>query len=180
MFNPPAKFEDAVITREVGRFHPDIHKVCIDFLENYGPYSKQGKAPMFAGTSGLGKSYAAAAIGNRITAVSDLWVHWAPVGETLDRVMALRDFRDSKYWELDGALKHCDLLILDDFAHLREYPRLVELFWIYVNHRYENKRPTIFTANLDLSDGWEVLDKIFGLHMRRRLQEMASGLTVVL
>jgi DNA replication protein DnaC len=67
-------------------------------------------------------------------------------------------------------------VIFDDFGHLQEYPRLRELFWIYVNERYDNKLPTIFTANLD---GWDAVTKHFGEHFCRRIQAMSNGLAIL-
>lgn len=160
-----------------------IYDTAADFLRSYATYAAQGKAPMFVGTSGSGKTYAAAAIINKIrqhrnsSGDTELRFAWIPVGECFDQLMALRDFRDPTYWKLDYLLKNAEIAVFDDFAYLSEYPRLRELFWIYVNARYDRALPTIFTANLDLANlGWEAIDRMFGEAYRRRIQHMTEGL----
>lgn len=187
MFAIPTRYKTAAITAEMTpEWTPVNHQVAYEFLRSFGQYATQGKAPLFAGNPGTGKSYSAAAILNRvITARRDLGLPelqtaWVPVGEALDRILYFRDHRlTEQFREADSLLINSPLLVFDDFGHLRNYERLRELFWIYVNARYDRMLPTIFTANLDMSDGWDALDRDFGEAFRRRIQAMSEGLTAV-
>lgn len=182
----PKRLETAQIEKEpTGPWNPAVHETVAEFLSSR-KYLDEGIAPLVTGTSGTGKSYALAAATNRIrNKFIEEWGEefefvWAPVGETLDRVMAYRDFRSDNFWKWDNLLKRADFVIFDDFSHLRDYPRLREQFWVYLNARYDAKLPTAFTANLDLSEGWGALDEAFGEHFRRRIQSMSEGLAVSL
>lgn len=180
----PLRYEDAEIHKDnQDGWNQVIHEVASDFLTNYHSYTAQGKAPMFVGKSGAGKTYAAASIINKVqqhhidSNLTELHFAWVPVGECFDRLMSLRDFREESYWKLDYLLKNAEIAVFDDFAYLGEYPRLRELFWLYVNARYDRALPTIFTANLDMTElGWEALDRTFGEPFRRRIQQMTEGL----
>jgi DNA replication protein DnaC len=181
----PPRYTDAIIEREITpEWNQDIHSVCINYLEDWLDFTKDGIAPFLAGTPGTGKTYAAAAVINRLVHSMERLNEtvptfvWAPVGRVLDVLSAHREFRSDTYWKLDSALKGYDIVVFDDISYLRDYPRLKDLFWVYVNHRYEHKKPTMFTCNINMENGWDPLIQIFGDALCRRLKEMSAGLAV--
>jgi DNA replication protein DnaC len=143
-------------------------------------------APFFTGISNAGKTYAAAAIVNRLSMYvpevtgNEFSYVWAPVSDVFNTLTAYRDYKAQSFWELDFALRNADLVVFDDFGYLTDYPRHKDLFWLYVNCRYDEQKQTIFTSQFDLSDGWDSLVEHTGEGMARRMQEMAEGLMVSL
>lgn len=178
----PPRYETASISRDItAQWNPTNFDTAASFLKGFRGYAAEGKAPLFAGKSGTGKTYSAAAIVNTLLTKMAVppTVLWAPVAETFEMLTSLRDYRAELYWHFDGLLRSAEILVLDDFAHLRDYPRLRELFWIYVNARHDRRLPTIFTANLNMENGWAAIDEVFGEPYRRRIQSMTEGLVAV-
>jgi DNA replication protein DnaC len=183
LFEIPERFQDAVITTDsTDKWHLINHAVTTKYLKGFGDYARIGKAPLYVGTSGTGKSHSAAAICNRIRAYEKenhepaRDILWAPVGFTFHYMTVLQDQRAPVWFELEKRLRNADLVVFDDFGHLGRYERLRELFWIYVNARYDSLLPTIFTLNMKLSPDWSEMDKVFGEDFRRRIQALSEGL----
>lgn len=183
----PHRYKKAIVDPlEAAKWAPGLLELCQEYTERFEEYAEQGKAPMFLGLAGRGKTYAAAAILNTLDKIAnannlpELSKVWVPVGEALNTINTARDMYDrDTYFRWDYAIKNSDIAVFDDFAYLRDHPKLKELFWIYVNARYDRQLPTIFTANIEMKD-WEDLFDLFGPAIGRRMKEMSEGLTLIL
>lgn len=156
-----------------------LGKLILDYTSNFDKYRAEGLAPALFGKAGGGKTYGAAVI-SRILVHKDIPVYWANTVTEINGILDLRDFRASKYFATKQRLLATDVLVLDDFGQLQEYPRIRELFFEIVDYRYAWKKPTIFTANFEIDgkeeEGWNEVTKCFSPALARRIRAMSKGL----
>jgi len=183
----PRRFEDASIY-DWSEGHV-LRKTMETYLVNFHELSLEGKAPVFLGNSGVGKSRAAAALLNAIDISSSgkVTTAWFSVSESLNILLDYRDMKiSSGYANIYSGMISSDVIVFDDFSTLRDSPRLKEYFWMIVENRYTNKRPTIFTGNFFLGDThnqedfWRNMALNFSLPFVRRIREIGQNLTVIL
>ena len=184
---PPKRFHEASYKDwEEG----SVIRTLIDrYLQGFAGYFAEGRAPLLLGNSGLGKSRAAAAILNavRIGSKGRYSTSWAPASEAMNLLLDAKDMRNTSMYALTyRTLMESDLLVLDDFTTLRDAPRLKEYFWIVTEARYNNNKPTIFTANFtikmddDIEDFWHNVGTHFNTPFVRRLKEVGKELTLII
>lgn len=181
----PALFADAVIAKDVqGDWNPDLYESCAKFVRLVKTRKTEGKAPFFAGKSGIGKTYACAATVNYLVRlkeeqVEDFVFVWASSADFFRTLSMYESFKTKDFWSIDGQMGTADLVVFDDFGYVSQFPRHQEAFWAYVNYRYENKKPTMFTCQYDIAS-WEDLVTHVGEGMTRRFMEMSGDLAVFL
>ena len=132
--------------------------------------AKHGASLWLSGPIGTGKSTAAALValeaGQRGYDVS-----WWGMSKLLSRIKATfgADSDDHAY-HLREEIGRYDLLVLDDVGTIRAGAWTGEELYLIVNERYENDRPIIVTADVDL-DG---MREAIGKRTVSRLIEMAG------
>lgn len=190
----PKRFKDARVQKLYPNgWIPSVHELAVAYLSNGLTNIEAGIAPFLTGVSNAGKTYAAAAITNNINDAAKrrtdhpVWAAWdkygfvwAQVNDLFVTLTALQDFRRDAFWQLDNLLRKAPWAVFDDISHLREFERHRELFWVYINHRYEQQLPTLVTANFNVAEGIHILDEAVGEPIRRRLKEMAGDFTLAI
>lgn len=74
------------------------------------------------------------------------------VPQLLHRIKATyREGAAEREEEILNKLQNTHLLVLDEFGMSKASDWLLELLYLIVDHRYENKKPTIYTSNYDLA-----------------------------
>jgi hypothetical protein len=92
---------------------------------------------------------------------------------------------DALYYRLYHNIANSHLVAFDDFTTLRNSPRLKEYFWMFVEARYEDCLPSIFTANFvigseeDVEEFWHNVATHFNSPFVRRLKELGEELTLI-
>lgn len=182
----PKRFEDASYKDwEEG----SVVRTLLDrYIGDFAEYHNKGMGPLFLGNSGLGKSRAAAALLNAVDQGSGgrYTTAWLPVTQTLNTLLDSRDMHERGYYNrVYRMLTQTDLIVFDDFTTLRGAPRLKEYFWMFVEARYSDCLPTIFTANFtikaeeDVEDFWHNIATHFNAPFVRRLKELGKELTLI-
>lgn len=148
------------------------------FLSEWKALLTQGIAPSFFGTSGQGKTYAAAALANFFRDVP-IEIFWCSVLEDLERLKNYSYFRQFSDWHnLTTRLQRSSILVLDDITQVSQHKQLKELFNIVVSKRYNAGLPVIFTGNLSTPTKDNFLEEIsscFSMPMCRRIEAMSRG-----
>lgn len=155
-----------------------IKAIANEFCNNFNRYSSKGLGPAFFGAPGAGKTHAAAAVA-RIVNTRGVQTYWASTVEELNLVLDLKDYRVKSYFTKKDILKNTEFVVFDDFGQLTDFPRIRELFFEIVDHRYSWKLPTLFTANFTISQDidWErEIGQCFNTSLARRIKDMSQGL----
>lgn len=132
-------------------FETDNGKVPqMDMAKNYADHFPEmegnGLGLIFWGMPGGGKTFAAAAIANRLIE-KGITVRMATLGDILNRLPALSAPEKLNYLD---SLKTCGLLILDDLGMERRTDYAREQIFAIIDGRYLSKRPMVITTNLSL------------------------------
>ncbi len=161
----PDRFEEARLKL---LWDGSLKEMAVSYCEKAEELIDQGVAPFFVGRSGTGKTTAAAAIARVISIGYHIETTWASAPDVLTRL---------KYQRWKGeeellALMRVPFLVLDDIA---VFPPTSEEFGIWLRlmtQRFDDRRPTLYTANLALSSKpFEDLAQKYGPLVARRLQE---------
>lgn len=163
-----------------------VREFANHYVTEFTKYFLSGKAPLLLGSSGVGKTFVAAAIA-RALAFDEEFDYTAPVlwidtVERLNHLLDLRDFRlASEYFDKKRKIKKTPVVVLDDVLQLREFERIRELLFEIVNYRYSEKLPTIITANIqNTKEHWTELTREVGSPLARRMREMSEGLAILI
>jgi DNA replication protein DnaC len=177
----PTRFKDVTISSAlVLDWQPDVHSATVEFIKNFVRGSDE--SILYSGASGIGKSYAAAAIVNKALQLKpsnddgdETSILWAPVGDIFESLAEWRDYKSEQFWKADHLLRNADLVVLDDIGYVGEYERLQRSFWRYVDYRYSWNKPVVFTCQFDLPD-WDALyQQNLPAGMVRRIQDMCNN-----
>ncbi len=170
----PRRYQRAKIAELSGGFDA----LVTSFLLDWRTPLIEGIAPSFFGTSGQGKTYAAAALANFFRH-EGIEVSWCSVPEDLDKFKNYKYFRRFEDWyALDRKIREAPVLIFDDITQVAVHKPLKELFEILVSKRYNEKLPVIFTGNLatPTQDNFiEEISSCFSMAMCRRIEAMSRG-----
>jgi DNA replication protein DnaC len=103
---------------------------------------------VLSGPCGTGKTHLAAAIANSTLERGDQTVMFAVVPDLLDHLRATFDpSRGVDYDERFHAIRNTFLLVLDDLGTENATPWAREKLYQIINHRYNERLPTVITTN---------------------------------
>lgn len=170
----PRRYNKAKIQDLEGGF--DI--LVTAFLSDWKSVLTTGIAPSFFGTSGQGKTYAAAALANFFRELQ-IDVFWCSALEDLEKLKNYTYFHRFSDWHgLTKRLQQSSLLILDDITQVCQHKQLKELFSVIVSKRYNAGLPIIFTGNISTPTKDNFIEEIsscFDVSMCRRIEAMSRG-----
>ncbi|MHB0877096.1 MAG: ATP-binding protein [Anaerolineae bacterium] len=107
---------------------------------------------MLTGTYGSGKTHLAAAIANHIIGRGE-GVLFVVVPDLLDHLRAtFAPNSKVPYDQLFEEVRNAPCLVLDDFGAHNATPWALEKLYQILNHRYNNRLPTVITTNNELED----------------------------
>jgi DNA replication protein DnaC len=103
---------------------------------------------VLSGQCGTGKTHIAAAIANQTLAVANQTVMFAVVPDLLDHLRAtFEPSRGIDYDDRFNKIRNTFLLVLDDLGTENTTPWAREKLYQIVNHRYNERLPTVITTN---------------------------------
>ncbi len=150
------RFENANINdiRQDDKLIFAVNKYC----EKFDKILKKGHSLYLYGSVGIGKTYIAAAIGNKLTEK----LYTVKFTSFIEILKSVKDLFNNKYNNYSSKtyldeLAKVDLLIIDDLGIERKqnynqdnYTQ--EIVYDIINKRYIDKKPIIFTSNYSISD----------------------------
>lgn len=140
----------AECTFETFQFRPGTEKMSKNaraYVDHFDNMDSEGL--LIWGVPGNGKSHVAAAIAHAIKA-REKTVVFQTVPELLERIRSTFNSKQkSTEKEIMDALLHCDLLILDDIGSEKISDWVLDVMFRIVDGRYRQKRPIIYTTNLN-------------------------------
>jgi DNA replication protein DnaC len=167
----PERYQDAHLG---GIKHKLLWETSRDYLVKFWDVAPLGIAPLFVGTSGEYKTYAALVIAKQVSSQIETSVVWCPqfgLQLTLSRFSMEPIIR-----------RYCEVpfLVMDDFAALAPDKEQMQALLAITSERYNNKRPTLWTANVvvDEKDPFKHIRDRYGVLVERRLMEMSNGFRV--
>ena len=112
------------------------------YIKNWEQIRKDGLSFTLTGNVGCGKTYAAAAIANRVLSL-DYRVWMATTSTMLDMLMTSPEV-------VHNRLAAFDLVVIDDFGAERDTEFAAEKIFQIIDERYRSKLPTLVTTNLNI------------------------------
>lgn len=149
---------------------PGVEKafnVALDFAKNFKQKQETGEGILFYGDSGNGKTHLAVAIIREVVrqGYSAIFQSAAELQYRLNATY--RDSGESET-EIMSGLVESDLTVIDDLGKGKWSEKVEERFYVILDGRYREMRPTVITTNLKLSE----LEKYVGNAVFDRLKEM--------
>ena len=116
--------------------------ICRKYVENFQTLRAGGKGLLLYGTTGSGKSYAAASIANALLdkCYTARFTTFAEISNDLQADIGGKT-------EYIDRLLHCDLLVLDDFLMERQTEYMAEIVYSVIDGRYRRCLPLVVTTN---------------------------------
>lgn len=114
------------------------------YVRDWERVRRDGMSFTLSGGVGCGKTYAAAAIANRL--LSEGYKVWMATTSTMLDMM----FYDAG--KLHNRLANFDLVVIDDFGAERNTEYAAEKIFQIIDERYRSHLPTIVTTNLDINE----------------------------
>lgn len=172
----PRRYQQAALERIVVK---ELRQTATSYLNKFYSAAAQGRAPVFIGQAGTGKSMTAAFIARRIYEGVPLAVEWQNCASwqtwlrTEPREVLAKRIR---------RMQTVPFLVLDDMHAVSSVqPETFALLSGVLSERWDNCYPTILIANLDLPAGqmWESFAEIYSPALERRVREGSEGFTVL-
>lgn len=145
-------------------------KLCQKYAEKFVKIGTAPQGLLLHGSVGTGKTFASACISNYLME-NGKTVLVMNLGLYLIKLKKEWDEAESNVLEY---VKHCDLLVIDDFGVEKVTEFVLDKVFALIDTRYRAEKPLIITTNLSLK---EITDK-FGSRISDRLQEMCYPLRV--
>jgi DNA replication protein DnaC len=140
---------------------------ALDFSKNFKQKQETGEGILFYGGSGNGKTHLAVAIVREVVRQGYSAI-FQPAAELQYRLNATYHDSGESETEIMSGLVESDLTVIDDLGKGKWSEKVEERFYVILDGRYRELRPTVITTNLKLSD----LEKYVGNAVMDRLKEM--------
>lgn len=140
---------------------------ALDFARNFKQKQETGEGILFYGGSGNGKTHLAVAIVREIVKQGYSAI-FQPAAELQYRLNATYHESGENETEIMSGLVESDLTVIDDLGKGKWSEKVEERFYVILDGRYRELRPTVITTNLKLSD----LEGYVGNAVFDRLKEM--------
>ncbi|MGB7294085.1 MAG: ATP-binding protein [Candidatus Aminicenantales bacterium] len=164
--------------------HKDVLKISRQFVKNY-PAQEVGL--LFIGPCGVGKTHLAVAVIRELIGKKNVPCAFYDFRELIrDIQSSFTPDSDLSEAEILGPVFEAGVLVLDELGAKRTTAWVEETVFYIINHRYNQKKLTIFTSNyLDTEEeadgrdafykkgGDSLVDRI-GVRLRSRLYEMCK------
>ncbi|TDX49126.1 ATP-binding protein [Orenia marismortui] len=122
---------------------------AMDYVENFDFYQSKGIGLTFVGKCGRGKTLLSHIISQELLKKDHTVVN-VVAKEFYDDIKATYDDPDKKTSDLITSAKEVDLLVIDNLNSQRFGFDEIDKLFIIINHRIENKRPTIINSTCSL------------------------------
>jgi DNA replication protein DnaC len=157
----------------------DLKQCATEYVDAFLERAGAGVAPLFLGRARTGKTTAAAAILRSVTQVYHVGALFCSVPSDFPR-LEMTKYRPETEAEI-RRLQEIPFLVLDDIGVVDPGTYGHQLLSRLVVDRFDALRPTLMTGNLTLPIGgeWERIAGLYGPLLARRLQECATGFTVL-
>lgn len=177
----PQRYAHASLAKQMREyFNPDLYATCEAYVMEWTGALKYGEGAVFAGTSGGGKTFAAAAVANEITRVygqvRHIQIVWFPVASKLQELLRFERFgMKEEYFNFRKRLLNADLVIVDDLTHAANRGPTKDLLFELYDERYQRQAPIVTTGNFE---SIESLEKVFDSAFARRLSDTSAHFSV--
>lgn len=145
-------------------------KLCQKYAEKFVKIGTAPQGLLLHGSVGTGKTFATACIANYLME-NGKTVLVMNLGLYLIKLKKEWDEAESNVLEY---VKHCDLLVIDDFGVEKVTEFVLDKAFALIDTRYRAEKPLIITTNLSMRD----IENKFGSRIADRLQEMCYPLRV--
>jgi DNA replication protein DnaC len=140
---------------------------AVNFAKNFKQKQETGEGILFYGNPGNGKTHLVAAIVREVVRQGYSAI-FQPAAELQYRLNATYNDSGENEAEIMNGLVESDLTVIDDLGKGKWSEKVEERFYVILDGRYRELRPTVITTNLKLSD----LEKYVGNAVMDRLKEM--------
>jgi DNA replication protein DnaC len=162
---------DGLESKTFDSFETDTPELQRGFAAAKGFATSLGGWLVLSGQCGTGKTHLAAAIANQTLTQANQTVMFTVVPDLLDHLRATFDpSRGIDYDDRFNKIRNTFLLILDDLGTENTTPWAREKLYQIVNHRYNERLPTVITTNQpDSAIDERILSRMLDGGLSRRL-----------
>lgn len=187
-FNAPSRFHLASLDRSVEHlFDQSVFDICRKYVQEFQRHRKTGQSLALFGDTGVGKTWAAAAVLNEIVRIwadgGSVTTAWLSVPTDLPKLFQYEAFRKQpEYYALFNRYQQANILVIDDLLHMpaHDFSKTKSFLYALLDYRYMRQRPVIITANAKVTkDDWSDIEDVMDGSFVRRIQQMTAGYTVV-
>jgi len=147
---------------------------CLDYCRNFLKNYNEGKGLFLMGTIGTGKTHLLAAIIDYIARIYKKEIRKVMYFTSTGLLNEIRNSYN-KSEEFVNKVKHCQLLLIDDFGAEKTTDWVLEIYFEIIDYRYSNLLPTIIATNLTDKEIKEKLSE----RIMSRIYEANKGIKLI-